>query len=94
MPMERNVAFLQRERGASAHSRPWQAIPSATFSRKTCPSVATLRGDTADVDLEEAEQRRTRVAAPEAAYAERGVGRVDIEGDWLRKGAHVVGRGD
>jgi hypothetical protein len=35
----------------------------------------------ADVDLEEVGQRRKRVAALEAARAERGVGRVDIKGD-------------
>ena len=40
----------------------------------------------ADVDLEEVAQRRTR-----GAHAERGEGRVDIEGDKLRISAHVVG---
>ena len=36
---------------------------------------------------------RMRVAAFEAAHAERGEGRVDIEGDELRISAHTIGRG-
>ena len=51
-------------------------------------------GDMLAVDLKEAAQRGARVAAAEAVGAERDERRVDIGGDQLRIGAHIVGRRD
>ena len=48
----------------------------------------------APVDLEEATQCGTRVAASETVSSQRDEARLDVTGDTLRIGADVVARGD